>query len=317
MGFLKNLIYGDPEDEGMKYRIRVFDHGHHIKTATVKNRGQESINLVVKPKDYYFLGDEVKLAFMINPEILPKYFGNVAEIDFDVRDSTQLGDLFDLCPDLVSRLNRQIFETQTAIRKTNVLEAEFTEKTEKKGEETEPGISDSSLIALTDPVPEKIEPKLPEKSDLEKKVENIPGVRQMTHTLDVITSIPHNVHTNIQAINRMIDLQYITDDVKKQEMIRETLKFCEQPGNQKCLRWLPKYLHIDPEITAIVSQMELDGVGIMPMYYVKQSGAEIAEKILQRPKVQEDWKIMLVYAAIALGILMIVVFFILKLAGKI
>jgi hypothetical protein len=318
MGVLRNLILGDPEDQGMQYRIRVFDHGHSIKTATVKNRGQDFISLVVKGKDYFILGEEVKLAFIINPEITPKYFGNIAEIDFDVRDSTQLGDLLDLCPDLVARLNRQLYDTHKALRKDdNVIEAEFKEKTEKEGEEKEKGISDESLIALTDPKPEKIVRKEPEKSDLEKAIEKIPGVRPVTHTLDVITSIPHNVHVNIQAVNRMIDIHYIPDDSKKQQLIKDCLAFCAEPGNQKCLRWLPKYLKIEPEISAIVSQMELDGVGIMPMYYVKQSGAEIAEKILQRPKVQEDWKILLVYAVIALGILMLVVFFILKLAGKV
>jgi hypothetical protein len=100
---LKNILFGDP---GMMYRIRVFDHGHHIKTATVKNRGQEYISLVVKGKDYGFLGEEVKLAFMINPQIPPRYFGTTAEIDYDIRDATQLADLFDLCPELVYKFNQ-------------------------------------------------------------------------------------------------------------------------------------------------------------------------------------------------------------------
>jgi hypothetical protein len=254
---------------------------------------------------------------MINPEIKPKYFGNVAEIDFDVRDSTQLGDLLDLCPDLVARLNRELWKTHESLKKIdNVIEAEFTEKKETEGKEKEKGISDESLIALTDPVPEKIVPIEPEKTDLEKKIEKIPGVRPITHTLDVITSIPHNVHVNIEGASRLLDINYITDDRKKQDLIKKTLAFCSLPENQKCLRWMPKYLKIDPEISAIVSQIELDGIGVMPMYYIKQSGAEISEKIFQRPKAPEDWKTILIYGAIALGVLFMVIFGVLKLAGK-
>ena len=131
---IKTFIFGDPETQGMKYRIRVFDHGHHIKTATVKDRGQDRIDLVVKGKDYGFLGEEIKLAFMINPEIPPRFFGNVQEIDFDVRDSTQLGDLFDICPEIVEHLNQTLYNILDSSKNGNVIEAEFTEKKEIEGE---------------------------------------------------------------------------------------------------------------------------------------------------------------------------------------
>jgi hypothetical protein len=313
MGFLKNLIFGDPETSGMVYRIRVFDHGYHIKTATTPARGQRRINLVVKPKDYFILGEEVKLAFMINPKITPRYFGNIMEIDFDVRDSTQLADLFDLCPDIVYEINRSFHDQMVALKgpDENVLEAEFTEKKEK---ETEKEV----LEFLTDPVPEK-PPEEPAKdlSDLEKALQKIPGVMATTTAIDKVAGAVHNVRTDLKGVSMLYEIESETKNSKKQALMKKALEFCAKPGNEKCLRWLPAHLHIEPEIMAIVSQTELDGVGIMPEYYTKQSTAEIAEKMLARPKVAEDWKIMLVYAAIALGIIMLVVFFILKLAGKI
>jgi hypothetical protein len=134
MGFLRNLILGDPDNQGMMYRIRIFDHGHHIKTVKIKNRGQDYVTVVVKGKDYGFLGEEIKLAFMINPEITPRYFGNVMELDYDVRDATPLGDLFDLCPDLVHDLNKSLHATLDALKKdtSNVIEAERRRKGKRK-----------------------------------------------------------------------------------------------------------------------------------------------------------------------------------------
>lgn len=309
------MLFGDPETQGMMFRIRVFDHGHHIKTATAKNRGQDRINLIVKPKDFYFLGEEVKLAFMINPEIIPHYFGNIAEIDFDIRDATQLADLFDLCPDIVYSINKTFHARMTALKKdsNNVQDAEFTEKTETKEEETG---EDGSLEALTDPVQEPVIVKEKELSDLERTAEKIPGVKAVTNTINAIVEIPRTVRTDIRAYRYLDEISKAEGD-DQQELTQKALNFCMQPGNAKCLRWLPKHLHIEPEITAIVSQTELDGVGIMPMYYIKQSSAEIAEKMLTRPKTVEDWKITLIYGAIALGILFIVVFGVLKLAGRI
>jgi hypothetical protein len=70
---------------------------------------------------------------------------------------------------------------------------------------------------------------------------------------------------------------------------------------------LPKRLHIEPEILAIVSQTELDGVGILPMYYIKQSAAEISEKMLARPKTPEDWKTTAIYIIGILGALGLIV----------
>lgn len=307
MGYIRNFIFGDPEDQGMKYRIRVFDHGHHIKTATVKDRGQRRIELVVKPKDWGFLGEEVKLAFMINPEIPPRYFGNIAEIDFDVRDSTQLADLFDLCPDLVSSLNKSYSEKRENEKKQKTIDAEYTLKKENDPETTIDFLTDPA----SDPDPE-IDPK---ELTLEEKIEKIPGVKTTVHIIDAVTSIPHNIKTNIEGVNQLLDIETAPIDIKN-DLVKKTLDFCSQPRNQKCLRWLPKYLKIEPEISAIVSQSELDGVGIMPMYYIKQSNAEISEKMLQRPKSPEDWKTTALYIIGILAVLAIFAVLVLKLSGK-
>lgn len=316
MGFIKNLLF-NPETQGMKYRIRVFDHGHHIKTATVVNRGQDRINLTVKGKDYGLFGEEIKLAFMINPDIPPKIFGNIMEIDFDVRDATQLGDLMDICPDLVYELNQEFAKTwESLIRKqNNVLDAEFTEKTEKKSQEEEKEFDDV-LNALTDPVPEPAKEPTKALTPFEQKIEKIPGVKGATRILDKIEEIPHTIRTNARGKAILEDIRHSRDE-EKNEKIRKALEFCSQPGNQKCLRWLPKRLKIEPEIMAIVSQMELDGIGVLPMYYIKQSAAEISEKMLQRPKQAEDWKATLIYMAAGIAFLAIVVVFILKAMGRI
>ena len=172
------------------------------------------------------------------------------------------------------------------------------------------------LIALTDPEPPK-DPVKEEKelSGLEKKIEKIPGVKSATEAVTKLSKVPNTIKTTYRGISILREINYAEDD-KKQELMKKALQFCMKPGNAKCLRWLPKHLHIDPEISAIVSQTELDGVGIMPMYYIKQSSAEISEKMLQRPKSPEDWKTTALYLVAILVVLVIFVFGILKLSGR-
>lgn len=302
------------------YRIRVFDHGHYIKGATVPNRGQDRINLVVKGKDYFFFGEEVKLAFMINQDIPPKIFGNIMEIDFDVRDATQLADLFDLCPTLVYQINENLFNTLKAMNKDkkNVLDAEFTEKTEtqKETQGKSRNILDDpeKIAALTDPVPE--EPPKKELSDLEKTAEKIPGVKQIVKTIDAVAYSTHALTANLRGVKLLNQIHWQDDNDEKQLLMKKLLAFCSIPENQKCLRWLPKRLDIEPEIFAVVSQIELDGVGINPMYYIKQSAAEISEKMLQRPRPADDWKTSAIYIIGMLLAFGLVAVFILRLAGK-
>ena len=315
---LKTIILGDPETQGMKYRIRVFDHGHHIKTATVKNRGQNRIDLVVKRKDYGFLGEEVKLAFLINPDITPHYFGIIMEIDFDIRDTTQLGDLFDLCPDLVYEINQDYHERLSKLRekKSNVINAEFTEKKETEKEKTGKSELSDGVISLSDPVPGIIKDLEKIRSPFEKQLERIPGVKTTTRAAEAILDVPQRFRTNMRGINLLNEI-YWAGDEDKRTLIKKTLDFCSEPGNQKCLKWLPKHLDIQPEILAIVSQTELDGVGIQPMYYIKQSTAEISEKMLQRPKAPDDWKTTALYLIAIIAIFGLVVALILKLSGRI
>lgn len=314
MGFLKNLIYGDPDTDGMIYRIRVFDNGHHIKTATVAARGQERINLVVKPKEYFFLGEEVKLAFIIDPKIRPHYFGRIMEIDFDVRDSTQLADLFTLVPDLVQQVNENYYNILKAIKDENdknnsTIDAEFTDKTDQ-------GLSES-IMALTDPVNDPVPEVLPEKTAIEKKLEKIPGVVRTSHAIETIAKSLSNVATDMKGLQLLYEISSEKKDEKKQELIQKTLDFCQKPGNEKCLRWLPQRLKIEPEISAIVSQTELDGVGILPEYYIKQSTAEISEKMLARPKQVDDWKTTAIWIIGIIAVLGLVIFLLLKGMGKV
>jgi hypothetical protein len=311
---IKKMLFGDPR---MQYRIRVFDHGFHIKTATVPNRGQDRITLTVKGKDFGLFGEEIKLAFMINPAIPPRIYGNIMEIDFDVRDATQLGDIMDICPDLVYELNEEFAKTYESLirNKNNVLDAEFTEKTQTEGEKEEKELDDI-LNALTDPLPPKDNDPEKTLSPLEEKFEKIPGVKGATRIAESIAEVPGNIKKNRKARKMLADIE-ASKDHEKNEKIRKALIFCSLPGNQKCLRWLPKRLKIEPEVMAIVSQMELDGVGISPMYYIKQGAAEISEKMLTRPKSPEDWKTTAIIIIGIIGALGIVMFGLMKLSGAI
>jgi hypothetical protein len=325
-GIISGLLGRGPEDLGMSYRIRVFDNHHHIKTATVPARGQRRINLVVKPKEYFILGEEVKLSFMINPRIVPNYFGNVMEVDFDIRDSTQLADLFDLTPDLVLELNENLYNVLKALddqkkqddlsrQKTEgkIIEAEF----EDKGSVEAGPMSPDMLDALTDPAPIPEEKVTVEKSDFRKRIDNIPGVNATVRAVDSIKGSANNLNTNMRGLQYLYEIYATKEHEEKQALMKKVLEFCMVPSNAKCLRWLPAYLNIEPEIMAIVSQTEFDGVGIMAEYYTKQSTAEISEKIFSRPKLPDDWKMMAIILIGILGSLGLVVALILKLAGKI
>jgi hypothetical protein len=294
MGAIRNLFLGNPEDAGMKYRIRVFDHGHFITKADVPDRGQDSIKLVVKKKDYMLFGEEVKLMFMINPDIKPFIFGNIMEINFDIRDSTQLADIFDYYPDIVRQINKPLYEHLLDQKKDSVshptIDAVITETPERT---TNPVEKPLTLEDLTDAVPEK-----------EEETEESTGMKAINFAVD-----------NIKAILILNGINKESDSERKAQLVQGAIAFAE--SHPKSLRWLPKELHIEPEVTAIVAQTELDGVGIRPMYYTRQSSAEITEKMFQRPKAPEDWKMSLVYVCAGLGILVLIIFFVLKLTGKI
>src|SRR5208282_740948 len=98
MGKITKKLFGG--DDGLIIRLRIFDQGHHVMTATVEDRGQRDAKVIVKKKDYGVLGDETKIAFIIDPDVPCKYFGNVQERDYDIRNSAQLADLMEICPDL-------------------------------------------------------------------------------------------------------------------------------------------------------------------------------------------------------------------------
>lgn len=326
LGIISKLIGKDPSNDGMIYRIRVFENHHHIKTATVTARGQRRINLVVKPKEYIVFGEEVKLSFMINPNIIPNYFGNIMEVDFDIRDSTQLADLFDIVPDLVLELNENLYNVLKAlddekkiddkrklIQDGKIQDADF----EIKDQSPEPDTSEKIIEALTDPIQEEESKPEPEITEFRKRIEQIPGIKVTSRAIDSIKGSAHNLSTNMRGLQYLYEIFSTNNHEEKQELMKKTLEFCMVPGHAKCLRWLPAHLNIEPEIMAVVSQTEMDGVGIMPDYYTKQSTAEIAEKIFSRPKVQDDWKMVAIIVCAILGVLGLIVALILKLSGAI
>lgn len=257
----------------VKYRIRVFDHGLSIKTAEIEDRGQSFVTLVVKPKKMMLFGEEVKLAFQINPEIPPKIFGNILEIDFDIRDTTQLGDLVDIAPDLVYQINEKYWE-MVKIKKI-----------------MEKGTDEESLIALTELIPEE-KPKDPApESSTEEEGTN----RAHEIVLGIQDTI--KVRKILKELNRMDDSQK-----EKKQKIEEALALCTK--HPKLLYWLPKRLGIGQEIHAIVSQTRIERVGIKPSSYTAEVNSRHVEKTLARPSTgNEMWQTILIIAVLAISVI--------------
>jgi hypothetical protein len=56
-------------------------------------------------------------------------------------------------------------------------------------------------------------------------------------------------------------------------------------------------------VHAIVSQSRIFKVGVDPTYYNKQSGAQISEKMLAKPKEAKGWQDVVIMAIAVMGIL--------------
>jgi hypothetical protein len=272
--------------KGVRYRARIFDHGLHIRTLEVPDRGQRKIEITVKGKTLGILGEETRLAFMINPKIPPKIFGGfVQEIDFDIRDAVQLSDLLDIAPDLVYGINenyRAIQEMRESPDIEKILEpapAPVIEPVQPTGEPTEAGGAEN---------PEEEKKPLPPLPSKPKKPGLIKTGKKLTDTLMALR-----------------DAQF---DAEKNRLIKECLELCvEYP---KLLYWLPRYLKIEPEIHAICSQSKVKQNGVIPSYYIEQSKAMISEKVLARPAVKQGWQevILILGCLVVFVILAIVVF---------
>lgn len=262
------------KDNTVRYRIRVFDHGLHIKTAEIEDRGQPYITLVVKPKKLMLFGEEVKLAFQINPDIPPKIFGNILEVDFDIRDSTQLGDLLDITPDLVFQVNegyQKIYESKK-LWKESKTDEEF-------------------IMNFTEPAPESS--PTPTKTDDDD--EETPAKK-----------IVLGIQDSIRVMQILKELKKVdSSQAEKKKKIEEALNLCTK--HPKLLYWLPKRLNIGQEIHAIVSQSRIERVGIKPSSYTAEVNSRHVEKTLARPKEgNEMWNTILIIAVMAIAALAMV-----------
>lgn len=262
------------KDNTVRYRIRVFDHGLHIKTAEIEDRGQPYITLVVKPKKLMLFGEEVKLAFQINPDIPPKIFGNILEVDFDIRDSTQLGDLLDITPDLVFQVNegyQKIYESKK-LWKESKTDEEF-------------------IMNFTEPAPDSS--PTPTKTDDDD--EETPAKK-----------IVLGIQDSIRVMQILKELKKVdSSQAEKKKKIEEALNLCTK--HPKLLYWLPKRLNIGQEIHAIVSQSRIERVGIKPSSYTAEVNSRHVEKTLARPKEgNEMWNTILIIAVMAIAALAMV-----------
>lgn len=268
----------------VRYRIRIFDNGNFIMSAEVPDKGQRNINVTVH-QAMFGIGERTRLAFQINPKIKPKIFeGKIMEVDFDIRDSTQLGDLLDVCPELVYEIDKNYKKSEwykklkgVVDEDNEILNADFTVSSEKK-----------EFIEVQD-----LTADLEEEEDKRPIDTVINGIKEAGEII-----------TNAAPHLPLTEKVFKVPDEKKAENIRKCMKLIA--NHPKLLYWLPGYLKIEPEITAIVSQSRIYRAGIQPSYYIAQTGAMIAEKILTRPKEQTGYQQIIIIIAVLLFIIIIV-----------
>lgn len=269
MGLISNM-------RGIKYRIRIFHDNYHIKTVTVKAKGQRFVTVLVENP---LIGHKEKLAFMVPYDIKPFVFqGKFLEFNYDIRDATPLSDLTDLYPDFIHDLNEDIktllpenFMIEDLYEeKPVVIDAVVTELPDSKKEEVKTEEPDAAA-PQTDPQPEPITTEIVKKEGTVKKaVASTVKVTKDSGTL----------------LKEMIRL-HLADDAEKRKTVKKVVDICAR--HPKCFAWLPKAMKIDKEIYSIVSAKAIYRTGIMPSYYAAQSGALISEKVLERPKEQPSW----------------------------
>ena len=254
------------------YRIRVFDHGLFIRSAMVPDRGQRDIKLIVKSKTLRVFGEETKLAFMINPNIPPKIMdgGMTLEVDFDLRDCTQMGDILDQYPDLAYEIDENFKEINRA--RQNYIDAKYEELTE----------ADDVFLALSDPVT-----PLEQKTDAAKPAEKVQKKDESEDS--AAAKIYKGAKVSKEFLKIFLELTHTEEydpDLKKK--VQKALDFCAL--HPKAYYFIPDWAKIQKEVKAVVWQSCIYQCGVMSSYYTAQSNAPIAEKIFTRPKPPEDWK---------------------------
>jgi hypothetical protein len=301
MGFIEQM-------KGHRYRARVFDHGIFLLSVEVPNRGQRYITVTVKKKALGIFGDESKIALMINPKIQPKIFGMVHEIDFDIRDATQLADLLDLAPDLVFEINEKYVEIDRILKEEKLLKERAITVDIKpipdpeinralfEEEKAAPENNTSASSGIPQPLPAQgpvepsaapVEIKEVVKKKLDRAAENTRNLKQ-------------GVTEGLKLIKTLKELKALPENAERKKLISDCLDLCAK--HPKYLYWLPEYLEIDKEIHAIVSQSVIRRVGIIPSYYQKQTAAEISEKMLSKPAPKGEWQQVVLIGIIIMGI---------------
>lgn len=272
----------------VRYRIRIFDNDNFLMSAEVPDKGQRRIEVVVHKK--LIGGEKVKLAFMLNPKIRPKIFqGKIFEVDFDIRDSTQLGDLFDIAPDIVRDLNESLYNKlkNKQDKDDGVVNADFTIKA------SDPDIANTA----DDP--------LFQENDID------PEPSEDARVIDTILETTKDTIGAVKGVS-----QFKKSEGKDRQQLAQDLLLLARK-HPKILYWLPDMLDIGPEIKALVSQSKIYRVGIQSSYYIAQSNALISEKTLTRPKEQKGmWDAIMPIAVIGIiGVVLIVVVFFLTHSG--
>lgn len=274
-------------DSGLRYRVRIFDNGNHLKTIIVPDKGQSYIPVTVHSPNFGLFGEKTRVAFMINPEVKPFIFGQIIELNFDVRDACQLADLIDLVPDIVLDINKN-YETLLALhkeekdRKNGTINAEFTE------------IGKDSEILL-DPVQETQTEIKPEEEEEKRPIEKIAD----------------GAKAAAEIATTLIKVKTAKEE-EKEKTILEALAICKK--YPRLLYWLPKKLEIEPEIKHLVTQMRIKRVGTIPSLYKASVEAPIAEKTLTRPALKKGWEDVVLVAVVGL-ILLVFVYLITHVGG--
>lgn len=274
-------------NKGVRYRIRIFDNNIFIMSAEVADKGQRKIEVVVHKGTLGF-GEKVKLAFMLNPKIKPKIFeGKIFEVDFDMRDSVQMGDLMDIAPEVVREVNEVFYKQRLAEnrKEDDVVDAEYSVK----------NVDDLFEDAAPKPTT--------------KPADEIEFEDEDNRIIDTFVNAGKDT---INAVTGLKKLKQAEGKDKKQK-IQELLNLAAR--HPKLLYWLPGRIDIEPEITALVSQSMIYRIGIQPSYYIAQTNALISEKTLARPKEQTGWQqvvMMAVIGVMILGVLGIIAYILTK-----
>jgi hypothetical protein len=261
----------------MMYHARIFANGLYVMTVKTPERGQRFIRATLHAPNFGLFGEKTQVSLMINRKIKPHIFdGHIMEIDFDIVDAVQLGDLLDICPELVLDLNPNYKKYLEVKKASESIDAQFT----VKPEEGKNKVIDSLFEELDKEIGKEKPENQEENQEEERRIDAV--IRNGKTAFEIAA-------TAFPFLPGIRNLKKADDDTD--EKIRKVIDLCNKsPAHKKCLYWVAEYLGVDKEIHWIVSQSRPIRTGIDPNYYKAQTGAAIAEKVLSRPKEPEGWQ---------------------------